>query len=216
MYGSAKKAALNFADKSGEMTIFVLDDDRDVREALRAILGHAGYDVVCFADDRGLVEATAQRTPACIILDLQLPGKSGLDILKDFKDYPAPKIMISAHGNIATAVNAIKSGAFDFVEKPFTSDEIVRRVANVVRRATIEAVIALPKAKLAQLTLREGEVLERIATGMSSKQVGQALSISYRTVELHRTRLLRKLGFRSSTELLIGLSRWNRKPASDL
>ena len=205
------------------MEIFVLDDDPDMRNALRAILGNAGYAVTCFADDRGLIEATAQRTPTCIILDLKLQGQSGLDVLKAFKDYPAPIIMISAHGDIPTAVNAVKSGAIDFIEKPFTGNEIVRRLENVVRRAGIEAKTAPLKAKpfwldpskFAQLTLRETEVLDQIAIGLSSKEIGRVLGISYRTVELHRTRLLQKLGVRNSTELLIGLSQRTHKPTDD-
>ncbi|MGD4180793.1 response regulator, partial [Xanthomonas citri pv. citri] len=118
-----------------------------MRNALRAILGNAGYEVACFADDGSLIEAAAQRTPTCIILDLKLRGKSGLDVLKALKDYPAPIIMISAHADIPTAVKAVKSGAIDFIEKPFTADEIIRRLENVVRRTSIEAGTVPPKTK---------------------------------------------------------------------
>jgi FixJ family two-component response regulator len=218
-----KKVTLSPIDTSSQMELLVLDDDPDMRNALRAILEDAGYSVACFADDKGLIEATAQRTPTCIILDLKLGGKSGLDVLKALKDCTAPIIMISAHGDIRTAVSAVKSGAYDFVEKPFTGEEIVRRVEDVIRRVNTGAKtapfkarsVALDPAKLAQLTVREGEILEQIAVGSSSKQIAQVLGISYRTVELHRARVLQKLGVRNSTELLIGLSQRTRKRTGD-
>src|SRR4029077_9430044 len=107
--------------------IFVVDDDPAVRDTLFMVLSTAGYQVICFADGAALLSVARTRTPACILLDVHIPGKSGLDILKELhgEDYPAPIFMISGQGDIAMAVNAIKSGALDFIEKPFRGSELV-------------------------------------------------------------------------------------------
>src|ERR1700740_3314320 len=114
--------------------IFVVDDDAAVRETLTVVLTTGGYDWTCFADGAALLEVARDRTPAAILLDVHIPGKSGLDILKELQgeDYPAPIFMISGQGDIAMAVGAIKSGAIDFVEKPFRGNEIVTRVSEAI------------------------------------------------------------------------------------
>src|SRR6201995_2159627 len=110
--------------------IFVVDDDPAVRDTLTVVLSTGGYDVLCFADGAALLEVARSRTPAAILLDVHIPGKSGLDILKELhgEDYPAPIFMISGQGDIAMAVSAIKSGAIDFIEKPFRGNDIGTRV----------------------------------------------------------------------------------------
>ena len=107
--------------------IFVVDDDPAVRETLSMVLSAGGYQVICFADGAALLAVARSRTPSCILLDVHIPGKSGLDILKELhgEDYPAPIFMISGQGDIAMAVSAIKNGALDFIEKPFRGSEIV-------------------------------------------------------------------------------------------
>src|ERR1700748_1583764 len=114
--------------------IFVVDDDAAVRDTLSMVLSTAGYQVICFADGAALLAVARSRTPAAILLDVHIPGKSGLDILKELhgEDYPAPIFMVSGQGDIAMAVNAIKSGAIDFIEKPFRGNEIVTRVREAI------------------------------------------------------------------------------------
>src|ERR1700754_2993399 len=114
--------------------IFVVDDDPAVRETLSMVLSAGGYQVVCFADGAALLTVARTRTPSCILLDVHIPGKSGLDILKELhgEDYPAPIFIISGQGDIAMAVNAIKSGALDFIEKPFRGSEIVARLNEAI------------------------------------------------------------------------------------
>src|ERR1700755_1669269 len=99
--------------------IFVVDDDPAVRDTLSIVLSSAGYEVICFADGVALLAVARTRTPVCILLDVNIPGRSGLDVLKELhgEDYPAPIFMISGQGDIAMAVSAIKSGAIDFIEK---------------------------------------------------------------------------------------------------
>src|ERR1700684_2359784 len=106
--------------------IFVVDDDPAVRETLSLVLSAGGYQVICFADGDALLAVARSRTPACILLDVHIPGKSGLDILKELRgeEYPAPIFMVSGQGDITMAVSAIKNGALDFIEKPFSVREI--------------------------------------------------------------------------------------------
>src|ERR1700752_3631737 len=114
--------------------IFVVDDDAAVRDTLSMVLSGAGYDVICFADGAALLAVARNRTPAAILLDVHIPGKSGLDILKELhgEDYPAPIFMISGQGDIAMAVSAIKNGALDFIEKPFRGTELVTRLDEAI------------------------------------------------------------------------------------
>src|SRR6202011_912766 len=109
--------------------IFVVDDDPAVRETLSIVLSGAGYEVICFADGAALLAIARTRSPVCILLDVNIPGRSGLDILKELhgEDYPAPIFMMSGQGDIPMAVNAIKNGALDFIEKPFSGKEIIAR-----------------------------------------------------------------------------------------
>src|SRR5882757_11239850 len=114
--------------------IFVVDDDPAVRDTLSIVLSGAGYKVICFADGAALLSVARTRTPACILLDVHIPGKSGLDILRELhgEEYPAPIFMISGQGDIAMAVSAIKNGALDFIEKPFRGSEIVTRLNEAI------------------------------------------------------------------------------------
>src|ERR1700745_3382932 len=114
--------------------IFVVDDDPAVRDTLSMVLSRAGDQVICFADGAALLAVARSRTPAAILLDVHIPGKSGLDILKELhgEDYPAPIFMISGHGDIAMAVSAIKNGALDFIEKPFRGSELVTRLEAAI------------------------------------------------------------------------------------
>src|SRR3954447_22264846 len=114
--------------------IFVLDDDPAVRETLSLVLSAGGYEVRGFADGGELLALARTRPPACILLDVHIPGKSGLDVLKELRgeEYPAPIFMISGQGDIAMAVSAIKNGALDFIEKPFRGSEIVARLDEAI------------------------------------------------------------------------------------
>jgi FixJ family two-component response regulator len=194
---------------SGE--VFVVDDDPAVREMLSLVLSGAGYEVICFADGAALLEAARTRYPSCILLDVHIPGKSGLDILRELQaeEYPAPIFMISGKGDIAMAVSAVKSGALDFIEKPFRGSEIVALLNNAVgvyaRRQTEDSVSKISSLNFPgrePLTRREREVLEQFASGSSNKQAGRHLGISPRTIEDHRANIMRKLGAKNATDLI--------------
>jgi FixJ family two-component response regulator len=191
--------------------IFVVDDDPAVRDTLTVVLSSGGYDVICFADGAALLEVARGRTPAAILLDVHIPGKSGLDILKELhgEDYPAPIFMISGQGDIAMAVSAIKSGAIDFIEKPFRGNEIVTRVREAVEAYALRqqrdstsnvAVLHFPGRE--PLTRREREVLQQFTAGASNKEAGRTLGISPRTIEDHRANIMKKLGARNAADLV--------------
>jgi len=189
--------------------IFVVDDDPAVRDTLSMVLSAGGYEVICFADGAALLAVARNRTPACILLDVHIPGKSGLDILKELhgEDYPAPIFMISGQGDISMAVSAIKSGALDFIEKPFRGTEIVARLNEAIgayarRHAQNSSIATLHFPGREPLTRREREVLEQFTSGASNKEAGRTLGISPRTIEDHRANIMKKLGAKNAADLV--------------
>src|SRR6201995_1940925 len=190
--------------------IFVVDDDPAVRDTLSLVLSAAGYEVICFADGTALLAVARSRCPSCILLDVHIPGKSGLDILKELhgEDYPAPIFMISGQGDIAMAVSAIKSGAIDFIEKPFRGSDIVMRVREAVeayarrQQDSGSNVTVLHFPGREPLTRREREVLQQFTAGASKKEAGRTLGISPRTIEDHRANIMKKLGARNAADLV--------------
>ena len=191
--------------------IFVVDDDPAVRETLSIVLSAAGYQSICFADGDALLAVARTRCPACILLDVHIPGRSGLDILEELhaEDYPAPIFMISGKGDIAMAVNAIKNGALDFIEKPFRGSEIVTRVEEAIEAFTRRRAQGLaPKVPSLNfpgrepLTMREREVLDLFSSGNTNKEAGRQLGISPRTIEYHRANIMKKLGAKNATDLV--------------
>jgi len=192
--------------------IFVVDDDPAVRDTLSMVLSAGGYEVICFADGAALLAVARTRTPSCILLDVHIPGKSGLDILKELhgEDYPAPIFMISGQGDITMAVNAIKSGALDFIEKPFRGSEIVARLDEAIEAYARRQAESNSASRIATmhfpgrepLTRREREVLEQFTAGASNKEAGRHLGISPRTIEDHRANIMKKLGARNAADLV--------------
>jgi FixJ family two-component response regulator len=193
------------------LRITIVDDDPAVRDSLATIFETEGFSVRTYDDgDHFLVEAQRLKTD-CLILDVHMPRRSGLEILEALGgfSYPAPIFIISGQGDIPMAVSAIKAGAHDFFEKPFDGDTVIERVREAVaaarRRHSGDG--AAPKAGAGfagaeLLTPREREVLEQIAHGASNKEAGRALGISSRTIEVHRSRIMEKLEARNTADLM--------------
>ncbi|HMK78724.1 MAG TPA: response regulator [Xanthobacteraceae bacterium] len=190
--------------------IFIVDDDPLVLNALSVVLSREGYQVTGFGEGASFLAAAKTRTPTCIILDVHMPGQSGLDILKELnaQQYPAPIFIISGVGDIPMAVEAIKNGALDFIEKPFDASTVVTRVREAVeafaRRAQRGGADVLSRSFPGHdlLTARERDVLGQIAAGSSNKQAGRELGISPRTIEVHRARIMEKLGAKNAADLV--------------
>jgi two-component system, LuxR family, response regulator FixJ len=191
--------------------IHIVDDDPAVLDALSMVFTLEGYQVTGFVDCHSFLAAARSHPPACIILDVQMPDRSGLDILKELnaENYPAPIFIISGQGDIPMAVDAIKSGALDFFEKPFDADVVVSRVREAINAHARRAASGVADGNLAadfpgrsSLTPREREVLAQIAAGASNKEAGRHLGISPRTIEVHRARIMEKLGARNAADLV--------------
>jgi FixJ family two-component response regulator len=191
--------------------IFIVDDDESVRNALSMLFSLEGYRVSSFTDGSAFLATARVRTPVCVLLDIHIPGRSGLDILKDLnaQSYGAPVFIISGQGDIPMAVDAIKHGALDFIVKPFDADTVVARVQNAIanwfkgnENGGRDGLLSPNFPGRDLLTPREQEVLEQIARGSSNKEAGRLLGISPRTIEVHRARIMEKLGAKNAADLV--------------
>jgi len=184
-------------------TIHIVDDDPAVRDSLATLLSRHGFATRSFASGRSFLEATERGAAGCIIIDLKMPGMSGLVLLQEMRarriDLPA--VFVTGHGDVAAAVEAMKAGAVDFLEKPFSNDAMLEAIASALGRVAAPEPTAVYD-RLQSLTAREREVLEHLTTGMSSREIGERLGISARTVDVHRGNLLGKLGARNTADLI--------------
>ena len=196
------------ARRQPDREVFIVDDDPMVRDVLSEVFAQAGYRASSFVDGASFVAAARERIPACVILDIYKTGRCGLEILKDIDapNYPAPIFVASGRGDIPSAVEAIKSGAFDFIEKRLDATTLVARVAEAIEAHARQngnggenLTPVFPGSEL--LTRREHEVLALIADSATNKEAAQTLGISQRTVEIHRALIMHKLGAKNSVDL---------------
>ncbi len=189
--------------------VFIVDDEPSIRDLLETAFLADGYRVHCFADGGSFLAAARQNCPDAVLLDIILPERSGLDVLHDIKtaQYPAQVFIMSGHGDIATAVTAIRIGAIDFIEKPFIDiasipariREALSARAGHQKNVSDDGPIS-PFSRL--LTPREHDVLNHITGGSSNKEIARELAISPRTVEVHRARIMDKLSARNAADLV--------------
>lgn len=186
--------------------IFIVDDDAVARKALSLVVNSAGYTVTAFADGEEFLVAARAKTPSCILIDLHMPGRSGVALLKELNGqyYPAPIFIISGDDNIDFAVEAIKNGAYDYIVKPLDGRSIIARIGTAITAFAKNTLIGdlLDFSCHHPLTARESEVLTQIASGASNKETGRRLGISPRTIEVHRSRIMGKLGARNTADLM--------------
>ncbi len=194
----------------GILTVAVVDDDPAVRDSLATIFELEGFRVRTYADGDNFVGEAKRMRFDCVLMDVHMPGRSGLEVLEALggHEYQAPVFIISGQGDIPMAVTAIKAGAHDFIEKPFEADHVITRVREAVearaKRAANTDASKLGKrfAGAELLTPRERDVLEQIAHGASNQEAGRTLGISPRTIEVHRARIMEKLGARNTADLV--------------
>jgi two-component system, LuxR family, response regulator FixJ len=188
--------------------IFIVDDDPLVDTALTIALSSEGFNVVNFVEGESFLNAARTRAPDCIVIDTSLPGCSGLELLKrlDAQHYPAPILIMSRRRDIPTAVDAMRNGAQDFIEKPFDPDAVAARIRSVIDAWWLDhnedRLLTREFPGHDRLTTREREVLEQIARGASNKETGRDLGISPRTVEVHRARIMDKLAAKNAADLM--------------
>jgi len=189
-------------------TVYVVDDDGSTRELLTWLMKRNSLEVEAFADARSFLAAYRPDAPGCLVLDLNMPGMSGLDLQLYLKEQGVlvPVIFLSGRADIPRAVQAVREGAIDFIEKPFDYKKVVALVSECLERDRVARAEAgrkrLVAERLGQLTQREREVLELVVAGKLNREVAEALDISIKTVEAHRARLMEKLEVGSLAELV--------------
>jgi len=195
-------------NQAGDPTAYVVDDDESIRTLWRWLMESNGIAVQTFATAAEFIESYPGGNPGCLLLDLRLPGMSGLELQKylSSRDIEIPIVFVTGHGDVPTAVSALKGGAVDFIQKPFGYLEVVsiirkafqRDAENREKRARRSRTAGL----LAALTEREREVLQRIIAGKPNKIIAGELNISLKTVEFHRAKVMEKTGVDSVAELV--------------
>ncbi len=187
--------------------VHLIDDDEQVRRALAFLLGTAGFAVKVYDSASVFLEKYEQGSSGCVVSDVRMPGIDGLQLLKKLKDMDAktPVIVMTGHADVALAVQAMKGGAVDFIEKPFPDEMLVDAIHKALARHDRAQPVgdAGPiKAKLASLTQREREVLDGLLAGHPNKTIAYDLGLSPRTVEVHRANVMTKMGASSLSELV--------------
>jgi two-component system, chemotaxis family, CheB/CheR fusion protein len=207
------------ADESAA-TVFVVDDDRAIRAAMRDFLAGHGWNIEIFTDGEAFLAAYRPRPKACLIIDERIPGLSGIELLQRLRaeGHGLPAIMVTGHGDVRIAVQAMKAGAVDFLEKPVDRDELLASITRVLEEphdgAARRDSRKIAVARLAGLSARERAIMDLVLAGQPSKNIAADLGISQRTVENHRAAIMKKTGAKSLPELIrLALAAWD--PAAD-
>jgi len=189
-------------------TVYVVDDDEAVRDSLQWLLEGKGYRVRCFESAESFLSRYDAREVACLIVDIRMAGMTGLELQNRLIEArsPLPIVFITGHGDVPMAVDTMKKGAMDFIQKPFNEEQLVGLVERMLDHAKdtfADYQLSVSRdALLSKLTLRESQVLERIVAGRLNKQIADDLGISIKTVEAHRANIMEKLSANTVADLL--------------
>jgi two-component system, LuxR family, response regulator FixJ len=193
---------------TSDPTVFVVEDDEAQRALLRALVSSIGLICHTFSTADKFLERYDPRQPGCVVLDIFMPGMSGLQLQDELNRRGAmiPVIFITGHADVASAVAAVRHGAFNYLQKPFRNSELIENVRNAVefdrRNRQMLAEQNAIRDRIASLTPREREVLDLIVRGLASKVMAEEMGVSKRTVELHRSRVMDKMGANSVAQLV--------------
>ena len=188
--------------------VFVIDDDASMRRALDSLLRSVGLDVRLYASAQEFMAGDRPEVPGCVLLDVRLPGMSGLTCQQELAKagIALPVIFISGHGDVPMTVRAMKAGAIEFLTKPFGDEALLNTIRDAIQRSTTalgqEAELQVLQRRQASLSAREREVMALVITGLMNKQVGGKLGISEITVKAHRGQVMRKMGATSLADLV--------------
>ncbi|MDH3647567.1 MAG: response regulator transcription factor [Gammaproteobacteria bacterium] len=189
-------------------TVFVVDDDEAVRDSLSLLMEAESLSVECFSSPIEFLERCPDDRPGCLLLDVRMPQMSGLELRDELQKRGSmmPIVFITGHGDVPMAVDAMKHGAIDFIQKPFRDEELLERVHQALERNQVDrcsaAKIQDVSERIARLTPRETEVMAMVVAGNANKVIAQELGVSQRTVEIHRARVMEKMGARSIAHLV--------------
>jgi two-component system response regulator FixJ len=193
---------------SNQPVVYIVDDDDGMRRALTVLMGTIGYHAIPFARPREFLEKYDPAQPGCLVLDVRMPEMSGLEVQQHLNRTGSmlPVILITGHGDIPMAVQAMKDGAYDFLQKPFRDQDLIDRINGALKqdaenRATLEKHADL-KRRYESLTPREREVMALVVDGKANKVIAIDLGLSERTVEIHRANVMEKMGARSVAHLV--------------
>jgi FixJ family two-component response regulator len=206
-----------------EPIVFILDDDLSVRRALTNLFQSVGLQVEAFGSAPEMLQTKLPDVASCLVLDIRLPGLSGLDLQNELAKAGVhiPIIFITGHGDIPMTVRAMKGGAVDFLTKPFRDQDLLDAVVKAIeqdrRRREVEKALANVQSLFDALTPREREVLALVASGLMNKQIAAELGLAEITVKIHRGHIMRKMGARSLADLIrmaetLGINRTRQNP----
>jgi two-component system response regulator FixJ len=191
-----------------EGKVYVIDDDQAMRDSLEFLLGSAGFEVLPFESAERFIEELPALAFGCVVSDVRMPGVDGIELLKHLKAErsPLPIIVMTGHGDIPLAVEAMKLGALDFLEKPFDDDRLIVMIGSALKQgrahAEGEALTAEISERIASLSPRERQVMEGLVAGLSNKQIARDYDISPRTIEVYRANVMTKMQASSLSELV--------------
>jgi FixJ family two-component response regulator len=200
--------AASVKDEKAKATVYIVDDDDGMRRALALLMSTVGYQALAFARPTDFLAKYDANQPGCLVLDVRMPEMSGLEVQQHLnrKGSMLPVILITGHGDIPMAVQAMKDGAFDFLQKPFRDQDLIDRINGALKqdaenRATLEKHAEL-RRRLESLTPREREVMAFVVDGKANKVIAIDLGLSERTIEIHRANVMEKMGARSVAHLV--------------
>ena len=181
--------------------VFIVDDDTSVRDSLSMLLSMRGLSTQTFASAEDFLEAFQSHWRGCLVLDIRMPGMSGLELQQHLQQRGCtlPVIIVTGHGDVAAARQAFKARAVDFIEKPWNVDQLAESIDQALSE---QREVSMREDRLQQLTQREREIVQWIAKGLHSREIGEQLGISPRTVETHRAHIMNKLHVKNAIELV--------------
>ncbi|MEM9417830.1 MAG: response regulator [Planctomycetota bacterium] len=191
-----------------QATVFIVDDDPGVRDSLKYMIESGGYVVEAFDSARAMIDRARTPVSGCLVADLRLPGMSGLDMFDKLQELGVnlPTVVITGHGDVTAAVRAMKAGALDFIEKPFSDQALLDRISTAMQINTANQVAAQEVAQVDQcyqrLTPRERQVMAAVVEGRLNKQIASDLGLSHKTIEVHRAHVMEKMNAKSLAELV--------------
>ena len=199
--------------KLSKPIVFVVDDDTAIREALASLIGSIGLRVECFASSQEFLRRRNVDSPSCLVLDVRMPGLSGFELQRELDrvQRSIPIIYMTAHGDIPMAVQAMKAGAIDFLSKPFRDEDLLDAIRKALERdaafRTRQAEMSEIRSRIAQLTVRQRQIMTHVVAGKLNKQTAAELGVSENTVKVHRHRIMERMGAASLADLIHMLER---------